>query len=359
MSTNKKWRKVEGPKPWRPKEGDELEGFYGGTRTFEGTYGEYEVVIVYTEAGAFDDRTSAKALEAAGFEMVASGANGAPQGGCWSYWRAPSTESETSAPAIEIRYVESETGLYHRYSGQTKPQDCYVWIDCESERMGAAHNTEIGNAVPVRVYNGHQQRFAIPALKADAANALLDEIAPLAARVVAGYSSEWDGSNEVAEFNEDADAALDAIESLCQKVSDRDDEDDKVNVWEASQWFASTGDALAQCRALGIGPNTTDEELDAIESHEEAVAKGEGVDVLEGLSKHLRTLREKAIDAAPTEAHAESGTQRFEATLDRDAREVSILCTETSDSFEDDAGVTQWPEAQPADLEAVRAAKDP
>lgn len=53
MSTSKKWRKVEGPKVWRPKLGDELEGFYGGTRTFEGSYGKYEVVIIYTETGAF------------------------------------------------------------------------------------------------------------------------------------------------------------------------------------------------------------------------------------------------------------------------------------------------------------------
>lgn len=49
----KKWRKVEGPRTWRPKPGDELEGFFGGTRTFEGSYGEYEVVIVYAENGAY------------------------------------------------------------------------------------------------------------------------------------------------------------------------------------------------------------------------------------------------------------------------------------------------------------------
>lgn len=51
--SKKKWRKVEGPKLWRPKAGEALEGFFGGTRTIQGQHGEYEVVIVYTEPGAF------------------------------------------------------------------------------------------------------------------------------------------------------------------------------------------------------------------------------------------------------------------------------------------------------------------
>lgn len=55
QETKKKWRKIEGPKPWQPREGESctLEGFYGGLRTITGKHGEYEVIIVYTEYGAF------------------------------------------------------------------------------------------------------------------------------------------------------------------------------------------------------------------------------------------------------------------------------------------------------------------
>jgi hypothetical protein len=42
------WRKVEAPKTWRPKAiGEELAGFYGGKTSRNGTFGQYEVVIVH------------------------------------------------------------------------------------------------------------------------------------------------------------------------------------------------------------------------------------------------------------------------------------------------------------------------
>lgn len=269
---------------------------------------------------------------------------------------ATETTEPTADATIEIVYVESDTELHHHYSGQSSPQDCYVWLNCETSKLGATHNAEIGNAVPVAVHHGHTQRWSIPTLKADAANALLEEIAPLAARVVAGYSSEWDGSNHVADFDADAEAAREEIDTLCERATNGADESDTVNVWQARDWFGAVGDAARQCREFGIGPNTTDDELAAIESDEEAVAKTEGVDVLEGITEHLGWLRTQARDAAPTDATAESGTERFDATLDRDARTVSILRTETSDAIEGDDGVTQWPEAVDADHDVVRAA---
>jgi hypothetical protein len=43
-----KWKKVERPHPWRPKEpGEELVGFYGGKTLRSGKFGQYEVVIVH------------------------------------------------------------------------------------------------------------------------------------------------------------------------------------------------------------------------------------------------------------------------------------------------------------------------
>lgn len=107
---------------------------------------------------------------------------------------------------------------------------------------------------------------------------------------------------------------------------------------------------------MGIGANTTDEELDAIETREDETAKGNGCDVIEGHADYLRGLRDEARDEAPTDATAESGTQRFEADLDRARGEIEILSTETSDAIEDDDGVTQWPDAQPANYDAVRSA---
>lgn len=41
-----KWRKVSAPAPWRPKDGDELVGYYVGRTSRDGIHGQYEVVVV-------------------------------------------------------------------------------------------------------------------------------------------------------------------------------------------------------------------------------------------------------------------------------------------------------------------------
>lgn len=203
----------------------------------------------------------------------------------------------TATPAIEILYVESDCGLYHRYDGQGSAQDCYIWLDCETSQLGASHDAETGNAIPFAVYYGHTQRWSIPALKADAANALLEEIAPLAARVIAGYSSEWDGSN-FADFDADAEAARDEITALCERATNSADESDCVNVWDAGSWYGAAGSRDQQRAELGITAATTDAELDEIETREDASARADGCDVIEGHADYLRRLRDEAVGEA-------------------------------------------------------------
>ncbi len=40
------WRKVTGPRVWRPKDGDEIFGFYAGQTAKKGQFGEYTVILV-------------------------------------------------------------------------------------------------------------------------------------------------------------------------------------------------------------------------------------------------------------------------------------------------------------------------
>lgn len=196
---------------------------------------------------------------------------------------------------IEITPV-SGTELHRHYAGQTSPQDCYVSLDCASGRLSAGHNPEIGNAVTAREYHGHIQAWSIPAMREEPANELLEEIAPIAERVVAGYTSEWDGSNRVAAFDEDAQAAIGEIAALCE-AAERDAESTALRVWDAGEWLTASGNtSRAQVREeLGITAETTDEELAAIETRveEEAVDCAE-VDALEGTRRFLRVLRDDA-----------------------------------------------------------------
>lgn len=188
--------------------------------------------------------------------------------------------------------------LYRRYSGQNAPQDCHVSLDCRKGTLTADFNPEIGNAVPFAVHHRHVQRWSIPCLTADAANALLAEIAPFAQRMLDGYECVWDGHNHVAEFSDDADDADDTIICLCDHATADANEQTTVQVWDASDWLGGLGNAAAQCEALKITAETTDDELRAIADAAEVEAAGMGVHALDGCLRHMEWLREKAIDAA-------------------------------------------------------------
>lgn len=43
---NVKWRKINAPTTWRPEDGEELIGYYIGRSKREGSFGQYEVVVV-------------------------------------------------------------------------------------------------------------------------------------------------------------------------------------------------------------------------------------------------------------------------------------------------------------------------
>jgi hypothetical protein len=197
------------------------------------------------------------------------------------------------APRVKIvRLDENDVAvLYHRYPRQTMPQSCFVELDCARRQLSADWNGEVGTAVPADVWHGHRRRYPIPCLTAKAANELLDEIAPLAARVCDGYASRWNGQNHVASFTEAAADAERQIRALCEEA----DPEQAVKVWDAADWFAGLGNRDRQRRELGITAATTDEELDAIESREQTEAEQSGeCHWLEGLGRHLRQLRDDA-----------------------------------------------------------------
>lgn len=45
------WNKLERPKNWKPEEGQEIVGYYLGTSTRDGQYGQYKVVLIAVPKG--------------------------------------------------------------------------------------------------------------------------------------------------------------------------------------------------------------------------------------------------------------------------------------------------------------------
>ena len=185
--------------------------------------------------------------------------------------------------------------LYVKLPGQNGPQACYVELDARGGGcLSASANPEIGTMIPDAVHAAHVMRFPIPALKPEAANALLLELEPTARLVVAGYEATSDGrGNLVGGYDARAIDALERIRERCDRLDDGSEET-AIQVWEAVDWFAGSGLPLA--RGLGITATTTDAELEAIEKTEVDGARAEGIDILVGLHDYLEKLRKLVID---------------------------------------------------------------
>ena len=202
--------------------------------------------------------------------------------------------AENTESTVTIARVEGTYDLHQHYRGQTAAQPCHVELDCDGGSLRASYDGIIGSGVPFSVWHSRTLRWQIPCLTADAANALLDEVLPIAERIVAGYSCRWDGHNHVGAFDEDAEAAREEMASL---ISGREfGEGEQVEEWDARDWFGGIGGHDAQRGSVGITAATTDEELDAVETREDAEA---GARIITGLRRHLEMLREEArADAA-------------------------------------------------------------
>jgi hypothetical protein len=197
--------------------------------------------------------------------------------------------------AIDIKPVKG-TELYLRYPRQSAPQPCHVELDARGEgSLTASPDPVVGSGVPFDVYHQHVLRVALSRpLRADAANRLLAELAPLAERVVAGYSREWDGQNVVARYTDDAIAAHAEIERRCDLMGD---DGEALVIWAASDYYAplerGSGDArlAAVGREIGITARTSDARLAVIQQAELDKATEDGVDDIDGLDDYLEAVR--------------------------------------------------------------------
>jgi hypothetical protein len=173
-----------------------------------------------------------------------------------------------------------------------KNSKCYISLDCSSGVLTADADCSNGTGgVSFSVYHGHEKHWRIPALRADAANAILDEIAPLAEVILAGYDYVFDSqTNKLAQFT---DAAIDARDEI-NKLLERDFDFDTIKVWCAGDWFAGFGSVERQANQLLITADSSDEQLANLASEQEDFAQSSSeCDILEDCLDHMRWIRER------------------------------------------------------------------
>lgn len=188
----------------------------------------------------------------------------------------------TETKTVTIQKLEGRTTLYHWYSGQTEPQRCYLELDCDKATLRADWNSEIGNAVPMDVWNGRTRRYSIPCLNDDAANRLIEELLPLAEQIVAGYELRWDGHNQRGHLSEDAQDAELQLERIVEEWDA--DESELVRVVDADDYFANSPPLDL------VTADTTDEEIKAIAAK---VLAESDCDIIEGLESVLESVRQE------------------------------------------------------------------
>lgn len=208
-------------------------------------------------------------------------------------------EWRKSGMPVSIKECVYADELFRHYDGQTERQPCYIELGLHDGIMLADWNAIVGNGTHESVRNGFDRQWPIPCLTADAANRVMQEIAPLASRMLADWEEKWDGNNNVAVLGEDAQAAEEEIRAALGLVHGSDfsvrevfDESDLVAVWSIDG--VTNG---CETSEYDITAETTDERLAAIEKEilSDLEAPG-GVAVCHGLDRYLKELRERASE---------------------------------------------------------------
>jgi hypothetical protein len=125
----------------------------------------------------------------------------------------------------------SDAPVWHQYPTQHNVQPAFISFcpGLGELQIEADYNAEIGNAVPMNVWNKKELRFGImPSATRRSIEALAEneELAELLQKIIDGY--DYDGQK--GKYTEDAEDAMREIESLLEK------EIDTVSVWSAQEW---------------------------------------------------------------------------------------------------------------------------
>jgi hypothetical protein len=220
------------------------------------TMGQNEVLNQIAIAGGYKSYPELKAEchrrseRAKGFltrnaEKIASQLGISLEGVKWVLEFRPSSHAESydflikgvSPVDISVRIPAGSAPLFCMYPGQNQAQDAFVYLDPSDKRIILDYTGEIGNAVPAAVWHNRIWTCAIPNdLSQSGCRQLVDEIMPLVKELFSAdnFYIEWDGSNNVGRFSERGRALCESIIEICDADVDKFD---RLNVWEAAEWY--------------------------------------------------------------------------------------------------------------------------
>lgn len=175
----------------------------------------------------------------------------------------------------------------------------YLFVDGEDRRVWVATEDQGATGQTFRSYHG----FIISIPLWDAVDWTIinpndltvflnkDETQQIIRRIFDGSTSEWNGNNHIAIYNDDAQDALVNLEMGISQLST-----ETWAVWDAEEWYQ-----MVDANDLGITTNTTNEEIEDMAKREtESLLKNASdvsVDhlVLNGAENYLMELRDSLV----------------------------------------------------------------
>jgi len=111
----------------------------------------------------------------------------------------------------KLRITSCKGKLLRTYPGQVQPQGRYVEVSSDGQ-LHIDWNSEIGNAVPARIWHGIERRIHIPWTTKAAARQFISDNRKQFQALVDGMGEKWDGNNHVGTLTSEATTALEALD---------------------------------------------------------------------------------------------------------------------------------------------------
>ncbi len=192
----------------------------------------------------------------------------------------------------------------------------------------AVHEAD-ANSTPAREWHGHARSWIVPIMTRSDAEAVVGHLRPLVAKACAGYTDEWDGSNQVARFTDDAREALDEIGMYLDDLPVTGRLTPAGGLWDAADWL--------QAEPPEVSPVATDAELEALAGELQDAAHYEGVHVHD-LEEYLQARRDE-LQAEPLEVFSRDDYCVHALwALDNDEIAACVGCPEHARATADAAG---------------------
>jgi hypothetical protein len=134
-------------------------------------------------------------------------------------------------------FFEEKCPVFLQYDGQCSPQSAFIELDARDKSVYVSANTEIGNAVPVYVWNHKAVRIGIsPYSRGYSIRNFIDEHMEEFEEILDDWEEVYNGQNYVGHFGEKAEKLIESLDNG-DYYTGAMAEIDQADVYHASDWY--------------------------------------------------------------------------------------------------------------------------